>query len=351
MKSKFLWVAFLQLTSLLSANAQGICFLDNFTYEQLLSQAQKEDKAIFVDLYTDWCSPCRKMGNVTFKDVHVASYFNENFLNIRLNPEKQANHPFFKKYKASLFPAFFWLDKNGDLLDTQNGFYEPETFLALARKAKGNTLIKELKACQTAWEQGDRSAALVQKYLFDLLPKTDVSKIRPLLNDYLATLSPVELSSATTCGFVCHFTQSIQSDKVSKTFLEHYTDYLQQDHTLSFQEVYRFFVRVPVIEKMIKKNDKAAELLVSEAYAHKELFQKLQSIETALFNKAYDSALSQIEQIRGSYLSVYPQIDNELFYSLIVSDFFTQTKDLKPELISSLAGQALRNTPDKIVYI
>ena len=41
-------------------------FLDNEPWENVLKQAQKANKKVFVDCYTSWCVPCKHLMNVIF---------------------------------------------------------------------------------------------------------------------------------------------------------------------------------------------------------------------------------------------------------------------------------------------
>ena len=44
-------------------------------------EAQKENpKKIFMDVYTDWCGPCKLLDKNTFSNKQVAQYVNKHFL-------------------------------------------------------------------------------------------------------------------------------------------------------------------------------------------------------------------------------------------------------------------------------
>ena len=78
----------------LSANAQGIVF-SNVSFEEALEKAQQEGKQIFVDVYTSWCGPCKMMAKNVFTQQEVGEYYNEHFVCLKLDAEKETQHVFF----------------------------------------------------------------------------------------------------------------------------------------------------------------------------------------------------------------------------------------------------------------
>jgi len=59
------------------------------SWEEGIEMNKKEQKKIFIDLYTDWCGWCKKMDKSTFVDPEVVKYMNENFIAIKFNAEQK----------------------------------------------------------------------------------------------------------------------------------------------------------------------------------------------------------------------------------------------------------------------
>ena len=57
-------------------------------YTEALNKAKHAHKLIFVDLYADWCVPCRIMDANTYSDPTVASLLNTRFFPVKLDREK-----------------------------------------------------------------------------------------------------------------------------------------------------------------------------------------------------------------------------------------------------------------------
>jgi len=60
------------------------------TLEEAQALNKTNPKKIMVDLYTEWCGPCKMMMKQTFTDPALISYINENFYAVKFNAESQA---------------------------------------------------------------------------------------------------------------------------------------------------------------------------------------------------------------------------------------------------------------------
>lgn len=59
-------------------------------YSEALAASKKDHKLIFVDLYADWCVPCKIMEANAFMDNAVSKILNTRFHPVRLNVDSQA---------------------------------------------------------------------------------------------------------------------------------------------------------------------------------------------------------------------------------------------------------------------
>lgn len=59
----------------------GIQFIED-EWDEVLKIAEKEDKLIFLDLYSTACKPCRIMAQEVFTDSIAGTYFNQHFINV-----------------------------------------------------------------------------------------------------------------------------------------------------------------------------------------------------------------------------------------------------------------------------
>ena len=135
----YLWIAF-ALSLALSAFAAPppkpklVHWMD---YTEALQIAKKSNKLIFVDLYADWCVPCRIMEANTYTDPTVASLLNTRFISTKLDVDSQdtitcdgkrktVQRCYFDVWNLSVLPAFVLIAPNGLSILTIKDSYTAE---------------------------------------------------------------------------------------------------------------------------------------------------------------------------------------------------------------------------------
>jgi thiol-disulfide isomerase/thioredoxin len=121
------------LLPLLGWAQQGINF-EHVSLEEALSQAQKENKLVFIDFYTDWCAPCKMMANGIFKETVVGDEYNKNYINIKVNAEKEGVQAA-KKYGVNAYPTLMFVNKDGDVMYKKVGTTDLDGVLRMSKEA------------------------------------------------------------------------------------------------------------------------------------------------------------------------------------------------------------------------
>lgn len=145
--------------------AQGIDFFHG-SYEEALASAEEQGKLVFVDAYAVWCGPCKRMSNQVFPREDVGTFFNENFVALKIDMEKGPGKQFAKKFPVSSYPTLLFINSNGELVQRVIGAQSPENLimqgqLALRKTDKSETFAKR-------YNEGDRDPKLVFKYVESL---------------------------------------------------------------------------------------------------------------------------------------------------------------------------------------
>jgi thiol:disulfide interchange protein len=135
LKTTILLAAF-SLTAFVSKAQSGIQFHQG-TFQEALNKATKENKLVFMDAYTAWCGPCRAMSANTFTNPDVADYFNQNFVNIKVDMEKGEGPTLSRKFAVTAYPTLLFLNGQGSVVHKELGFKDAATFLSLGKKANG----------------------------------------------------------------------------------------------------------------------------------------------------------------------------------------------------------------------
>lgn len=113
------------------SKAQGIIF-EHGSFTEALVKAKAENKLLFVDIYTSWCGPCKRMSQETFTQSKLGNYFNRNFINYKQDGEKNDGPELMKKFEITTVPTFLFLDGEGKLVLKLHGFHSANDFLNIA---------------------------------------------------------------------------------------------------------------------------------------------------------------------------------------------------------------------------
>ncbi len=105
-------------------------------FQKVLEKAKVENKLIFVDAYTTWCLPCKIMDQRVFSQPEVGIFYNENFINVKLDMEKSGNLDLVSQWNIFGFPTFLFLHPNGDIIHKIIGAESSkEKFIELGKRA------------------------------------------------------------------------------------------------------------------------------------------------------------------------------------------------------------------------
>ena len=138
-------VVFLGFSSAL--NAQEINWL---TMNEALELQKKTPKKIIVDVYTNWCGPCKMLDKNTFHNKYVVAYVNEHFYAVKFNGEgndevtykdktfknpnydeakkntRNSPHQFASALGVRAYPTLVYFDERGEVIAPIPGYQTPQ---------------------------------------------------------------------------------------------------------------------------------------------------------------------------------------------------------------------------------
>ncbi|MCC8088383.1 MAG: thioredoxin family protein [Rikenellaceae bacterium] len=136
---KKIFIAFLLIIgiSLVSCaqSGKGVVF-KTITMEEAQALAAKENKLIFIDVYTTWCPPCKYMTENIFSLKEVGEYFNGNFVNVKFDAERGEGISVAKNYQVTAYPTFLILDTNGKEVGRIIGRKDAEEIIKTAEEIR-----------------------------------------------------------------------------------------------------------------------------------------------------------------------------------------------------------------------
>ena len=161
-------------------SAQGIRFFEG-SWEEALARAAAEDKLIFVDAYAEWCGPCKMMAANVFPEAEVGDFFNDNFINVQLDMEKEESETFRDTHRAPAFPTLLFIDAENAPVHRVVGARQAPQLLRDAREALSR--VDNMERLQAAYDRGEPGAAyrLVRALVRRGEPHLKIA------NDYLRT--------------------------------------------------------------------------------------------------------------------------------------------------------------------
>lgn len=117
----------------------GIQFFKG-SWSEALTKAKNEDKPIFLDVYATWCGPCKVLKRKTFPDAEVGKYFNENFINVSLDGEKEDGKIVVKEFNVRAYPSLFILNAKGEPVVYYSGYLNPDEIIELGKAGMENMI-------------------------------------------------------------------------------------------------------------------------------------------------------------------------------------------------------------------
>ena len=117
------------------------------TMQEALDAQAKKPKKIFMDVYTNWCGPCKMLDRNTFHNKDVVKYINQNFYAVKFNAEgneefaykgntytnpnyqpdrkgRNSQHMFASALKVRGCPSMVFFDENAKMICPITGYYK-----------------------------------------------------------------------------------------------------------------------------------------------------------------------------------------------------------------------------------
>lgn len=197
-------------------SGKGIKF-QHITLKEAKSIAQKENKLIFIDLYATWCGPCKYLTKSVFVDEELGSFYNENFISLKVDGEKEEGRMLMSKFELNSYPTLLFLNHKGELVKKQVGASGAQSVKQFGQDAlhPEETKIYKLRKLH---EEGANSNSFLADFMLTLNEEGENEEASKIANEYMDCNSKIKLKDKSDfTAFV--FSTSNLWDPLVTTFL------------------------------------------------------------------------------------------------------------------------------------
>jgi thioredoxin-related protein len=166
--------------------AFGQMKFDKLSLDKAMEKAKKEGKLVFVDVYAEWCGPCKRLSNSVFPDKNLGDYMNKSFVNIKIDGDADANVDVMMKYEVEAFPTLLFINPATEEVRKVVGFVSAEELKAEAQFAVDPS-SNPVNVAKSAYDQNPSEEN--QKSLITALMgerEQDEEQLKVLTDAYLA---------------------------------------------------------------------------------------------------------------------------------------------------------------------
>lgn len=200
------------------AQDRGIKFVKGLHWKDILAEANRTGKSVFVDCYATWCGPCRAMDNDVYNRVQVSVFFNKKFISVKMQMDTTSGDPEYMKmnyedahmlkerYEVNAFPTFLFFSPTGKILHRGFGYRDSTGLILLGKDA-----IDSNKQFYTLWDKYKaRELSLeAMKTLASMAASLGNNALaHNVANNYIRLERPKEFWTEDNIDFMYQFTTS-----------------------------------------------------------------------------------------------------------------------------------------------
>ena len=190
-------------------------------FKEAVKVAQQEKKLLFIDFYTDWCGPCKKMTKTVFPNKKVGDFMNKHFVSIKLNAEKEGKE-LARVYQVQAYPTFIAVNDKEEIVFTVKGAYEPQEFID---KVSGSMDPDMTPARMKArYEGGERTPRLINEYALTKMMEGNETEGFKIVNSYYDSLSDAQRLLDENAFLFTRYTLSLDDYK-AKFMVDHRNEF------------------------------------------------------------------------------------------------------------------------------
>lgn len=198
-----------------TTSAKGIDFFQG-SWEEASMLSMKLNKPMFIEAYSENCVLCKQIEEETFSQEEVGSFYNDNFINVKINVDKESGYYFKEKYNVQTLPDLIFLDPMGRPIYRDMGDKDKVQLLTLAHKVI-TTSFKPKTILETMREQynnGLQNPNFLYDYAYEL--KKHNEDYIEVVNNYISQLKKEKLKLPKNILFIYDFSNDLQTNAMEE---------------------------------------------------------------------------------------------------------------------------------------
>lgn len=318
----------------------------HISFDEAVTAAKQEDKLVFIDFYTNWCGPCKKMAREVFPQKKVGDFLNEKFVCVKLDAEKEGKEQA-ARFQVKAYPTFIVLNTKEEIQLETKGAMEAEEFIA--KIAVGLNPEMAPARMEARYDSGERTPELVDRYALSCMEQGKEDKGYRIVDDYFNSLTDAQRLDVSNAFIFTRYTLDLNDEK-GKFMVSHRNDFKEPARTAvadKIKSMYHSLVVSYFSGYMYRENKyqeaeyenlkkSIMDLGLDKAYAYAPMFRLIESRvkeDDATFWAQCKSEYDKLDKSDGDLLIMN-------LTRLITTEDVATLKDISAFVRSHLSGMS-----------
>jgi hypothetical protein len=240
----------------------GIHFFKG-SWTDVKQKANAEHKDIYMDCYTTWCGPCKRMEYEVYTDTAVSRYYNDHFICYRMDMEAGDGPMIANMYEVHLYPTHLYFNSAGDLVHRESGYKEVGDFIQLGKD--GIDINTQSGKLWTQYEHGNRDPLFLLEYTQYL--KSEHLDYSAVFDQYILAMEKEPVDSFFLRN-IYTYTSNIQTNAY-KIFEQHENTFAKWFGKFYIGTKYKFEILDKSLEMATKTKNDSLYKLIEKLYVEK----------------------------------------------------------------------------------
>lgn len=207
---KLIFASILLGATVLSSQAQTE--FRHISFDEALAASKQENKPVFIDFFTTWCGPCRKMSTQVFPQKEVGDYMNATFIPLKLDAENEAPD-LALKYGIQAYPTYIIVDGDGNEMARFTGAMEAGEFVDKLQASLDPE--RQPARIRERYAAGERDPKLVDAYAMLFMEARDEDSGFKVIDDYYKSLGDADRLKPENNFLFTKYTIDLNNDRAA----------------------------------------------------------------------------------------------------------------------------------------